>query len=68
MRDGERGWRKFPFWYTVLALNEMDSREATAELQYAAPTLERTASRAVPAAVYARRRHTLAARTLNRLS
>ena len=24
MRDGQGGWRAFPFWYTVLALAEMD--------------------------------------------
>jgi hypothetical protein len=64
MRDGEHGWRKFPFWYTVLALSEMDNREAKAELKYAAPALERTASRAVPSATYARRRHELASRAL----
>src|SRR5262245_21941363 len=67
MRDGKRGWRKFPFWYTVLALTEMDSSEATRELKYVAPVLERAASRAVPSALYARRRHELAARALNRL-
>src|SRR5262245_11111183 len=33
MRDGEHQWRRFPFWYTVLALTEMDSAEARAELQ-----------------------------------
>jgi hypothetical protein len=67
MRDGDRGWRKFPFWYTILALNEMDSREARTELKYAAPALERAAGRAMPSAVYPRRRHDLAARALNRL-
>jgi hypothetical protein len=67
VRDGERGWRKFPFWYTVLALSEMDGIDARAELKYAAPALERAASRAAPSAVYARRRHDLAARVLNRL-
>jgi hypothetical protein len=67
MRDGEHQWRRFPFWYTVLALNEMDSAEARTELRYAAPALERTASRAVPSAVYGRRRHELAVRTLNAL-
>jgi hypothetical protein len=66
-RDGEQGWRKFPFWYTVLALGEMDVDEARTELKYAAPALERTASRPVASAVYARRRHELAVRTLNRL-
>jgi hypothetical protein len=67
VRDGEHGWRKFPFWYTVLALSEMNGREATAELKYAAPALERAARRAVPSSVYARRRQELAARTLNHL-
>jgi hypothetical protein len=67
MRDGRHGWRKFPFWYTVLALGEMDSAAAKTELKYAAPALERAAKRAVPSAVYGRRRHELAARTLNSL-
>jgi hypothetical protein len=67
MRHGGRGWRTFPFWYTVLALHEMDSREATSELKYMAPALERAAKRAVPSAVYARRRHELAVRALARL-
>jgi hypothetical protein len=67
MRDGKHQWRKFPFWYTVLALSEMDNAEARTELKYAAPALERAASRAAPSAVYARRRHELAVRTLNGL-
>jgi hypothetical protein len=67
MRDGEHQWRRFPFWYTVLALSEMDSAEARAELKYAAPALERAASRTVPSAIYGRRRHELAVRTLNGL-
>jgi hypothetical protein len=67
MRDGEHQWRTFPFWYTVLALSEMDNAEAKRELQYAAPALERAASRPAASAVYARRRHELAARTLSGL-
>jgi hypothetical protein len=67
MRDGEQQWRKFPFWYTVLALSEIDTAEARAELKFAAPALERAARRALPSAVYARRRHELATRTLNSL-
>ena len=66
-RDGEHGWRQFPFWYTVLALSEMNTSEAKAELTYAAPALERTAARPTASAVYARRRQALAARVLNRL-
>jgi hypothetical protein len=67
VRDGKHGWRKFPFWYTVLALSEMDSSEAAAELKYAAPALERVAGRAVSSGVYAQRRRQLAARTLSHL-
>jgi hypothetical protein len=67
MRDGESQWRRFPFWYTVLALSEMNSAEAKAELKYAAPALERAASRGVPSSVHGRRRYELAVRTLNRL-
>jgi hypothetical protein len=66
VRDGEHGWRKFPFWYTVLALSEMDGSDAKAELKHAAAELERAASRALPSAVHARRRRELAARILNR--
>jgi hypothetical protein len=67
VRDGEHGWQRFPFWYTVLALSEMDSAEAKTELRHATPALMREAGRAVPSAPYARRRHELAVRTLNRL-
>jgi hypothetical protein len=67
VRDGEQGWRKFPFWYTVLALSEMDGREAQAELEYAAPALERAVGRKPPSAVHGQRRHALAARVLARL-
>ena len=66
MRDGE-GWRKFPFWYTVLALTEMTNADASAELKRVAPALERAANRSMPAALYARRRHALATRALERL-
>jgi hypothetical protein len=67
MRDGAHQWRRFPFWYTVLALSEMDSVEARAELKYAAPALEQAASRSVPSSVYARRRREVAIRALNAL-
>ena len=67
MRDGEHQWRRFPLWYTVMALGEMDSAEAKAELKYAAPLIERTAKGRVAASRYARRRHELAVRTLDGL-
>jgi hypothetical protein len=66
-RDGEQRWQGFPFWYTTLALCEIDGQEAKAELKYAAPLLERTLARAPAASVYARRRHELARRALERI-
>src|SRR4026207_568380 len=65
VRDGDHGWRKLPFWYTVLALSEMDCAEATRELKHAAPALDRVAQRPIPSAVFASRRHALAVRALN---
>ena len=65
--SASRPHRTFPFWYTALALSEMDVPEARSELKYAAPALERTATSKAATAVYARRRQELAIRTLNRL-
>jgi hypothetical protein len=67
MRDGAHQWRRFPFWYTVLALSEMSNPDATAELKYAAPELERVARGGAPSSPYARRRYDLATRALGRL-
>jgi hypothetical protein len=66
VRDGNGQWRRFPFWYTVLALSEADVPEASRELRYAAPVLERAASN--PAhGIYARRRRELAVRALGQI-
>lgn len=64
-RSGDGKWRVFPFWYTVLALIEIDLPEARRELEYAAPVLERAAQRAIPATVHGKRRHELAHRALS---
>ena len=66
-RTGEGKWRVFPFWYTVLALSEMDLPEARKELEYAAPVLERAAQRPLPSSLHGRRRHQLARRALSSL-
>jgi hypothetical protein len=63
-RVGQGKWRVFPFWYTVLALTEMDLPEARKELEYVAPVLERTAQRALPSSVHGKRRHELTCRAL----
>lgn len=66
VRDGNGQWRRFPFWYTVLALSEMDTPEALRELRYAAPVLER-ATRSPANGIYATRRRELAVRALGQI-
>jgi hypothetical protein len=66
-RNAEGEWRTFPFWYTVLALTEMDSRAARAELKHAAPRIEAEAMRPPKSTPYAARRNALARRALERL-
>ena len=63
-RDGKGRWGRFPFYYTVLALSEMDLPAARTELKYAAESLKRTAKRDPKADVYAQRRKQLAERVL----
>jgi len=67
MRDGANRWRVFPYWYALLALAEMESKAAVAELRYAAPLLERSVKRPPRAGAYAQRRQALAERVLARL-
>ncbi len=55
-RDGQGRWERFPFYYTLLALTEIELPAATAELRYAAPACERVVGRPVNGDTYARRR------------
>jgi hypothetical protein len=63
-RDADGGWQGFPFWYTVLALSEIDLKEASAELKHASPALERAVRRVPAPSDHSRRRHELARRVL----
>jgi hypothetical protein len=67
LRDGAGRWRRYIFHFTVLALTEIELPEALEELRYAAPQLERLASRHPSEERYARRRHALAERALARI-
>lgn len=40
-RNGDGKWRRFPFYYTLLALSEIDLPSARVEMKYAAKVLER---------------------------
>ena len=39
-RDGKGSWRRFPFYYTISVLSELNSEEAKKELKYAKPKIE----------------------------
>lgn len=65
-RDGHGRWSRFPFYYTVLALSEIELPSALDEIRYAAPALERAVSRA-PKNTFDQRRVDLAERALNKI-
>ena len=62
-RKGDGQWRAFPYWYTLLALAEMDLKSARAEMLYAAGRCERAAKR-VEGDVWSQRRGEVARRVL----
>lgn len=49
-------WNRFPFFYTLLALTEMDMPEARKELRWAAPAAERSLKTLRDAGQYSKRR------------
>lgn len=64
LREGGGRWRRYPFYYTLLALTEMDLPGARDELRYAAPACEHVAKRDASEDEYAVRRRDLAVRAL----
>lgn len=64
MRDGKGRWKRFPFHYTLLALSDLDSKPALAEMRYAAPSAERSLKRDRGKDKYARRRRSVMERVL----
>jgi hypothetical protein len=66
-RKGDGRWRAFPFWYTLLALVEMDLEAAVDEMRYAAPHCRSAARRAAASDCGVARRAELARRVLARV-
>ena len=64
-RDNEGAWRRFPFFYTLLALLELDHSRANAELEYALPACERKRKGLKPGSVIAARRIAVLDRVLS---
>lgn len=65
-RDGKGRWRRFPFYYTLLALSELDFPEALTEIKYAAPSIERSV-RKTPETRYEMRRKALMEHVLEKI-
>ncbi|MBD3233428.1 MAG: hypothetical protein GF315_06855 [candidate division Zixibacteria bacterium] len=42
-RDGEGRWKRFPFYYTLLAINDINLPEAIDEMKYTGKVCERMA-------------------------
>lgn len=67
-RDDKGAWRRFPFFYTLLALLELDHPRAVAELKYALPECERKRKGLKPGNVIAARRIAVLDRVFTRAS
>lgn len=63
-RSNDGRWRRFPFYYTLLALNEIDLRPALDEMRYAAPLLARYVKRTAADSRFAERRRIISQRIL----
>jgi len=59
LRAGKGKWRRFPFYYTLLALNEIDMKPAQEEMRYAALAMENYLKRVKVTDKYAGRRRRL---------
>jgi hypothetical protein len=63
-RTDDGRWRRFPFYYTLLALSEINLKPALDEMRHAAPLLERYVKRKVADNRFSERRHILCERIL----
>jgi hypothetical protein len=63
-RTGDGHWRRFPFYYTLLALSEINLKPALDEMRYAAPLLERYVKKRVSDSRFSERRRIIAERIL----
>jgi hypothetical protein len=63
-RTGDGRWKRFPFYYTLLALSEIKLKPALDEMRYAAPLLERYLKKRVLDSKFSRRRRIISERIL----
>jgi len=65
-RKQEGEWRRFPFYYTLLALSEIDSPLDVEEMRYVAGICERYVKRPSSDDIYVKRRRILCERVLEK--
>jgi len=65
-RDGKGRWRRFPFYYTLLALSETDLPAAVGEMRHAAPACERFLRRSPKGDLFVTRQRVVMERVLAR--
>jgi len=65
-RDGKGQWRRFPFYYTLLALSDISLASAVEEMRYAAPACERYLKKPSTHDPFDQRRRLLAERILEK--
>ena len=63
-RDGAGRWGRFPFYYTLLALSEIELTEAREELVYALPAIARISAHRQSDLLFSERRYELRNRIL----
>lgn len=63
LRDGKGKWNRFPFFYTLLALSEIDLPESKYEMKYASGLLEKYIKR-IPGDTFAKRKKKIAVKVL----
>ena len=66
LRDGKGRWKRFPFYYTLLALSDMELPAARMEMRYTAPACERLLKREKKRDKIGKRRYILAQRVLEK--
>jgi hypothetical protein len=66
LRTGSGRWKRFPFFYTLLALTELDVPAAGKELRWAAPAIERSLKALRGAGRFSRRRRAVLEQALAR--
>jgi hypothetical protein len=66
-RSGDGKWHRFPFFYAIYTLHELELEEARAELIYARPVMEKYLHR-TPKDIYSRRKFTILEKALKQIS